>query len=162
MRWSSAPAAFELPMVVLPEDIDEQQIANNVLILRWMLRAAVAHSVSLGFGGDEFAALGAMFVVRRHEVDYHRSARLGDRLLLRTWPVFMKAATAERRTEILRPADGAVIARGHHVWAWIGFDGRPQRMPDIVLAAFDPARYGVEPPTTSTGTTSSRGAGPQP
>lgn len=142
MRWESASRPFELPMRVIPDDIDEQGIAYNVTIIDWMMRAAIAHSSSLGYDRLAYARLGAMFVVRRHEIDYHRSARCGDRLLLRTWPSFMKAATAHRKHEIVRPGDGEVIARGINVWAYVDRStGRPVRMPAEVIEAFDPAKF---------------------
>jgi len=140
-RWESAPRAFEIPMVVLPEDIDEQGIASNVNILAWMNRAAIAHSSSLGYDWDRWVALGAMFVVRRHEIDYRTPARQGDRVTLRTWPSFRKAATAHRMHEVVR-ADGALIARGMNVWAYINMvTHKPLRMPPDVLNDFDPALF---------------------
>ena len=128
-------------MVVLPEDIDGQGIANNVQVVAWMNRAAILHSTCLGWDVARFRREQAWFVVRRHEIDYLRSAHVGDRLELRTWPGFMKAATAHRHHEIVRD-DGAVIARGMNVWAYIDIaDGRPRRMSPEILAAFDPARF---------------------
>ena len=130
-------------MSVVPVDIDDQRIASNVAIVGWMIRAAVAHSTSLGYDWAAFRELGAMFVVRRHEIDYHTPALLGDRLLLRTWPSFMKAATAHRKHEVIRPSDGAIIARGMNVWAFVdSTSGRPQRMPPQLLDTFDPSRFG--------------------
>jgi acyl-CoA thioester hydrolase len=146
-RWTSAPRAFELPMTVLPEDIDEQGIASNVFILSWMNRAAIAHSTALGYPWERWVDLGAMFVVRRHEIDYRTSAREGDRLTLRTWPSFRKAATAHRHHEVIRD-DGAVIARGMNVWAYISMaTHKPTRMPPEVLTDFDPAKFlDLDPP----------------
>lgn len=141
MKWTSAPNAFELPMTVIPDDIDEQGIAYNVTIIDWMMRAAIAHSTHLGFDRLAYARLEAMFVVRRHEIDYHRSARLGDELLLRTWPSFMKAATAHRCHEVVA-RDGTILAKGMNVWAYVDrTTGRPKRMPAEVLESFDIQRF---------------------
>ncbi|MCP4868983.1 MAG: acyl-CoA thioesterase [Proteobacteria bacterium] len=137
MKWTSAANAFELPMTVIADDIDEQGIAYNVTIIDWMMRAAIAHSTALGFDRFRYAELESMFVVRRHEIDYHRSARLGDELILRTWPSFMKAATAHRKHEVVAH-DGTVIAKGMNVWAYVDRNtGRPKRMPPEVLESFD-------------------------
>jgi acyl-CoA thioester hydrolase len=145
MRWESSRRAFEVPMVVLPRDIDAQGIASNVLIVGWMQRAAIAHSSALGFSNARFARLGGMFVVRRHEIDYRSSARLGERLTLRTWPSYMRAATAHRKHEVVR-ADGSRVAHGLNVWAWVDVrTGRPSRMPPEILAAYDPAKF-LDPP----------------
>jgi len=129
-------------MTVVPDDIDDQDIASNVAVVGWMIRAAIAHSTDLGYDRVEYARLGSMFVVRRHEIDYHLSARLGDKLILRTWPSFFKAATAHRKHEVIRADDGAVIARGLNIWAWVNRQtGRPMRLPAEVTSAFDPAQF---------------------
>jgi acyl-CoA thioester hydrolase len=139
--WTPASRPFTVPMVVLPEDIDGQGIANNVAVVAWMNRVAIAHSTALGWDIARYRREGAWFVVRRHEIDYLRSAALGDRLELRTWPQFMKAATAQRGHEIVRD-DGAVIARGLNVWAYVdAATGRPRRMSEDMLRAFDPEDY---------------------
>jgi acyl-CoA thioester hydrolase len=140
-RWTSARNPFVVPMVVLPEDIDEQGIANNVQVVAWMNRVAIAHSTYLGWDVARYRREGAWFVVRRHEVDYVQSARLGDRIELRTWPGFMKAASAHRHHEFVRE-DGAVIARGINIWAYVDVvTGRPKRMPKEMVEAFDPAKF---------------------
>jgi len=141
MRWTSAANAYEIPMTVIPDDIDEQGIAYNVAVVDWMIRAAIAHSTALGFDRFAYRRLGSMFVVRRHEIDYHRSARLGDELMLRTWPSFMKAATAHRCHEVVAP-DGTLIAKGVNVWAYVDrTTGRPMRMPAEVLDSFDVGQF---------------------
>ncbi len=139
--WISARRPFVVPMVVLPQDIDAQGIANNVQVVAWMNRVAIAHSTALGWTVARYRREGAWFVVRRHEIDYLRSAHLGDRLELRTWPGFMKAATAHRHHEIVRD-NGDVIARGINIWAYVdATTGRPRRMTAEMLGAFDPANY---------------------
>ena len=137
-----ASRPFVMPYTVPQDDIDEQGRANNVAFVRWMNLAAIGHSLDLGFDHARFEALGAMFVVRRHEIDYRFPAFAGDELELRTWPSLMRAATAHRNHEIVRVRDGAVLARGMNIWAYIGItSGKPMRMPQEVLDAFDPARF---------------------
>jgi acyl-CoA thioester hydrolase len=142
MTWSSARTPYVLPMVVIPEDIDAQGIASNVAILSWMNRAAIAHSTAEGYDWSAYRRLGTMFVVRRHELDYHRSARLGERVLLRTWPGHLKGATCRRFHEVVSADEGLLIARGMNVWAYIDRDEhRPQRIPPEILEAFEPTRF---------------------
>ncbi len=141
MKWTSAAIAYELPMTVIPDVIDDQGIAYNVSIIDWMIRAAIVHSTSLGFDRFSYARLGGMFVVRRHEIDYHRIVHLGDELILRTWPSFMKAATAHRCHEVVN-AQGQMVAKGLNVWAYVDQQtGRPKRMPPEVLEAFAAAKF---------------------
>lgn len=133
---------FELRYTVPAQDIDEQGRANNVAYVRWMNVVAIAHSAAVGFPWERFLEMGEMFVVRRHEIDYRLPAFLGDELLLRTWPTMMRAATAHRHHEIRRASDGALIASGMNVWAYVNITtGKPVRMPPAILDAFDPAKY---------------------
>ncbi len=143
---SDAPAvparAFVLPLTVAPEDVDEQGHASNVRILGYMNQAAIAHSEALGYDVARYREVGGIFVVRRHEIDYLASAYAGERLEAYTWPCALRRSTAERRHELRRPADGAVIARGHNLWVWVDIASRrPARIPAEVAAAFDPARF---------------------
>lgn len=138
----TASRPFVLRYTVQDAEIDEQGRANNVAYVRWMNLAAIAHSHALGYTAERLAQLNAMFVVRRHEIDYRLPALAGDELELRTWPTVMRAATAERAHEMVRVADGKVIARGYNVWGYIHVEThRPLRMPAEVLDAFDPAKF---------------------
>lgn len=134
----TADNPYVLEVVVGDLHIDAQGHASNVAFLDWMNQAAIAHSTALGFDAAAYRAIGAMFVVRRHEIDYLRPATSGDRLHCRTWCELMKSATAVRRHEIVRPADGALLARGFNTWAFVRItSGRPTRIHAAVLAAFD-------------------------
>ena len=133
---------FIWPVTVSEKDIDPQEHASNVAVVAWMNRAAWEHSKSLGYDTPDYRRLGGMFVVRRHEIDYHASAYLGDKLACYTWPSGASKARAERRHRIIRPADGALIAEGLNHWAYLDTTtGRPTRIPTQLRAAFDPARF---------------------
>lgn len=135
-------APFALEITVAPEDIDEQRHVSNVRVLDWMNRAAIAHSAALGFDFPRYQEVGGIFVVRRHEIDYLLPAYLGERLVLYTWPSARKRAIAERRHELRRRDDGAVLARGLNVWVFVDLErGKPRPMPPEVVEAFDPARF---------------------
>jgi len=134
--------AFALPITVVEDDIDAQGHVSNVTIVKWMSRAAWQHSQALGWGVEQYRQLGAWFVVRRHEIDYHASAVLGDALIAYTWPSGLAKATAERRHVILRAADQAPVAVGLNRWAYVdATTGRPLRIPDELRRTFDPAQF---------------------
>ncbi len=134
--------AFEMRLTVGADDVDVQGHVSNVTIVGWISRAAWEHSKALGYDLDAYRELGAWFVVRRHEVDYHGFARRGDELTVSTWPTDLRKVVAERRHEIRRAADDALIAEALNVWAFVdATTGRPVRIPDAVRAAFDPAKW---------------------
>lgn len=136
------PRPFTLPIEVTEEDIDAQRHVSNVRIVAWMSRLAWRHSCALGYDMAQWHVIGGWFVVRRHEVDYHASAVLGDRLLGITWPSKIGRVTAERRHQIRRLSDGRLIAEGLNVWAYVDIQtGRPARIPRAVADAFDPAHF---------------------
>jgi acyl-CoA thioester hydrolase len=146
-RWTESnpgvpSTAFALELKVEPKDIDDLQHASNVSVVDWMNRTAIAHSNSVGFDVAGYKRVGGVFVVRKHEIEYLASAYLGDELVAYTWPVSLERASAERRHEIRRKADGKVVARGWNLWVFVSFDsGRPMRIPPEVIDAFDPRKF---------------------
>ena len=73
-----APAAFVLVTEVGEADIDMLGHASNIAYLRWVQDVAVAHSAAVGLDMEGYSQLGAVFVVRRHEIDYLRPVVRGD------------------------------------------------------------------------------------
>lgn len=126
---------FAIPITPAPADIDELGHVSNLVYLRWVLDVAMAHTRALGWDYAEYRALGAVFMVRRHEIDYVAQVTLGQPLRAETWVDSWRMASCIRKTELLR--DGVVVARAATTWAMIGLaSGRPQRIPDELLALF--------------------------
>lgn len=126
---------FAIPITPTSADIDELGHVSNLVYLRWVLDVAMAHTRALGWDYAEYRALGAVFMVRRHEIDYVAQVTLGQRLRAETWVDSWRMASCIRKTELLR--DGVVVARAATTWAMIGLaSGRPQRIPDELLALF--------------------------
>ena len=131
---------FELPVTVKPTDIDELGHANNIVFVRWIQDVAMAHSVAVGLDVEAYRTIGAVFFVRRHEIDYLRPVLRGDDLLLRTWIDSIFAAKCLRGTEIVRrEADGSetMVARSMTTWGCVEIaTGRPTRIPMRIHEAF--------------------------
>jgi acyl-CoA thioester hydrolase len=109
------PKPFEIPIAVIPDDIDEMNHVNNVVYLRWMQDVALAHWRSRATP----AMLAELaWVATRHELDYLRAAVLGDAITARTWVGGVDSRRFERFTEIVRTRDGVVLARGRTLW-WL-------------------------------------------
>ena len=128
-------ARFSLPITAGDADIDELGHVSNLVYLRWVLDVAMAHSRSLGWDHPEYRALGSVFVVRRHEIDYLGQVTAGQTLEAQTWVETWKLASCIRKTELVR--DGQVVARAATTWAMISFaSGRPTKIPDELRAKF--------------------------
>lgn len=133
---------YTLTIQVQDSDIDELGHASNIAYIRWLQDVAVAHSTSVGLGWKAYLELGAVFVIRRQEVDYLRPALRGDTLELRTWICNVAAAKVQRETEFKRVSDGVLVAKSLTTWGFVETtQGRPSRIPDQVRVAFGfPAR----------------------
>jgi acyl-CoA thioester hydrolase len=126
---------FAIPITAAAADIDELGHVSNLVYLRWVFDVAMAHTRARGWDFAQYRALGAVFMVRRHEIDYVSPVTLGQAVQAETWVDSFRLASCLRKTEILR--DGKVVARAATTWAMIGFaSGRPQRIPDELIAAF--------------------------
>ena len=136
---------FLWTVAVAPSDIDELGHVNNVVFVRWVQEAAMAHSSSVGWPAEAFLRQGAAFVVRRHDIEYLRPALAGDVIDVETRVIAVGAATAERTTAIRRGDD--LLARAQTRWVYVDLgSGRPTRIPEHMKA-----RITVEPVPASSG-----------
>jgi acyl-CoA thioester hydrolase len=136
------PAAVASPrfvseIVAEPSDIDELNHVSNIAYVRWLQVVATEHSAAVGWDGAAYRALGAVFVIRRHEIDYRAPAYAGERIQLCTWVEWWRTASSLRRTEMARLSDGALLASAATLWAFVAMDsGRPRRIPEDLRRAF--------------------------
>jgi acyl-CoA thioester hydrolase len=136
-RASPPSAPFSERLVAHADDIDELGHVSNIVYVRWIQEIAKAHSRAVGWDHGAYLRAGAVFVVRRHELDYLGPVLEGDRLRLDTFVASWSAATSERRTTITREVDGREVARALTTWAFVSIaTGRPTRIPEALPEAF--------------------------
>ena len=134
MSEDGAREGFELPIEIRPDDIDVLGHVNNVVYVRWIQEAAIAHWRVLATPEQQAEVA---WVVVRHEIDYKRPARLGDGIIARTWVGAASRNTFERHTEIRRAADGKVVVEARTLWCPIDAQtGRPKQVSAEVRARF--------------------------
>jgi acyl-CoA thioester hydrolase len=147
---------FELPIHIQPSDIDELGHVNNVVFLRWVQDAAVAHWRATAPAADQAVLV---WVVVRHEIDYKRPAQPDDEIVAVTWVGTAKRRAFDRHTELLRASDRKLLARARTVWCPIAVaTGKPTDVSAEVRRRFsvpDPAADDAEEPSDR----SSRSAG---
>lgn len=148
---------FSLSLDVTETDIDELGHASNIAYVRWIQDVALAHSVAVGLDVEAYRNIGAVFFVRRHEIDYLRPALRGDRLQLRTWIDSVFAAKCQRATEIVKisgDSEEKILARAMTTWGCVEIaTGRPTRIPQTIRTAFGygprrstpPSAIGLDP-----------------
>lgn len=117
-------------------ELDSNGHVNNAVYLGYAEEVAAQHAEAMGFGRGWSADRGGTWVVRKHEITYHWPATYGDVLVLRTRIEQMRGARGVRRTRIARE-DGRPIAEVLTEWVWLRADGRPARVPQEVVEAFE-------------------------
>lgn len=117
-------------------EMDSLGHVNNAVYLHYVEDAAIEHARVLGFDEARWRELSGAWVVRRHEIDYKTPAVAGDELDVTTRITRLDRVQATRQTSIVRARDGALLCSAMTHWVWVGFDGRPRRLPADVVAAF--------------------------
>jgi acyl-CoA thioester hydrolase len=131
--------AFVLPITATTADIDDVGHVSNVVYVRWLQEIGMAHSNSLGWTWQRYLDFGGVFVVKRHEIDYGYSIKLGDSIVGLTWIESMKGVSCIRRTEIRHVDKVAVTAAT--TWVMVNLaSGRPQRIPTEIQQMFLPSK----------------------
>jgi acyl-CoA thioester hydrolase len=122
---------------VRPDDIDELGHASNLVYVRWVLDAALAHSTAVGLDQAAYLKRGEVWIVRSHQIQYLLPAFAGDQLAVDTRVVSMAAASSVRRTRISRLVDGAHLCEASTDWVFVDAKrGRPRRIPEDIRARF--------------------------
>ena len=136
-RSDTPSPEFHMRMIASEEDVDALGHISNIAYVRWIQDVAVAHSTAVGFDTQQYLQRGSVFVVRKHEVNYLRSAHAGDEIELITFVASFSGAQSERHTRIIRASDGQELVKAITVWAYVSTqNGRPRRIPEELQKAF--------------------------
>jgi acyl-CoA thioester hydrolase len=131
------PRRFTARYPVRQYELDLLGHVNNAVYLHWAEQVAIDHVEALGFGRSWSLAHGGGWVVRQHQVTYHRPVRYGDVVLVTTLPQELSGVRGVRRTEIHRESDGALMTEAVTEWIWVRLsDGRPTRIPPELIERF--------------------------
>jgi len=134
MNLGPSPERFELTISVGAQDIDLLGHVNNVVYVRWVQDAAIAHWNAAATTAQK-ASVG--WVVVRHEIDYKYPARLRDEIIARTWVGTANKNIFERHTEILRAQDLKLLARARSLWCPVDMhSGKPTRVGSDIRERF--------------------------
>jgi acyl-CoA thioester hydrolase len=118
---------------------------NNVAYVQWMQDIAVRHSETTG-GTQAVMEAGAMWVVRKHCIEYLRPAFAGDHIRAMTWISSFRRALSLRKYKFLRISDNTVLSRGQTDWVFVdATSGRPRMIPPEVSGAFTLVSQDQEP-----------------
>jgi YbgC/YbaW family acyl-CoA thioester hydrolase len=133
---SDGARAAEAVVEVRSYELDSFGHVNHAVFLNYLEYGRFEALRQGGFPYEELVARGWGVYVVRIEVDYLREARLGDRLLIRTWGASSRRTSVILAQEIRRAAaPSETLARARITAVWVGPDRRPMRVPDEVRVA---------------------------
>jgi acyl-CoA thioester hydrolase len=91
---------------------------------------------SSGWSYREMEVEGYSLPVVEAHCTYRQSARYDDDLDIRTRGLLLSPVRVRFNYEVVRAADGAVLAEGHTVHASLDPQGKPRRLPERVVTIF--------------------------
>ncbi|PSR53840.1 acyl-CoA thioesterase [Adhaeribacter arboris] len=116
---------------VRDEDIDILGHVNNVVYLRWVQEVATAHWEHAAPNNIKSLYL---WVVLRHEIDYHRPAFLNDEIQGFTWVGTHQGAKFERFVSLYRAGTDQLLASAKTTWCLLdAVTMRPKRIEQDIL-----------------------------
>lgn len=128
------PNAFQQQITVTDKDIDELNHVNNIVYLNWVQEVSRSHWESLTTKEQREKYI---WVVRRHEIDYLRPAKLGDDLVAYTWPEFSEGNSSVRHVVLQNKATGKVVMKSSTTWVLLNnSDFRPMDVPEDLKQIF--------------------------
>lgn len=117
-------------------ELDSFGHANHAVFLNWLEYGRFQALAHAGFPYAEIVARGWGIYVVRIEVDYLREARLGERLLVRTWADGYRRTSMVLVQQIVREKEPSIeVARARVSAVWVGPDRRPLRVPEEIRHA---------------------------
>jgi len=133
------PGIFRLLRRVEWRDIDPAGHVNNANYLAYIEESNVQVAAAYGYPLSRLLAEGLGIVARRYRIEYREPALPDDELEVTTFISEVKRASAVRHYQVLRPADGALLARAHVLWVFVDLtSGAPRRIPAEFMDAFRP------------------------
>jgi len=130
-------AIFKRTRVIAATDCDELGHVNNVRWVGFVGELAGAHALRRGSDNDTVRDQGALWIVRRHEIDYHRSALPGQTIVEETWVESMSGARSIRHSRFTLETGGELLVSAITTWAFVdSVTQRPRRIPAEMIARF--------------------------
>ena len=137
---------YEYHHLVTEDEIDGLGHVNNVVYLKWLQDAAVAHSRANGWPGSRYRELKIGWVARSHFIEYLQPAFVNEEIVVQTWISTLQKVKSLRKYRILRPADSQILVRAETNWTFVNYESlAPRRIPTEVSACFSIVPEAEEP-----------------
>ena len=115
------------------------------ILCKLLQEAATIHAAELGVSVESLIADGCAWVLSRMHLVVDRWPRVGEEIVIETWPEALNRLTTERRFEI-RGSDGVVCATATTLWLVLDLERRrPIRVPSRIVEALSRHDVGDTP-----------------
>ena len=119
---------------VAQDDLDDLNHVNNVRYVEWIQTISKNHWEKVT---TEDIRKEMIWVVRNHHISYHKSALLGDTILINTYIESNKGPISTRIVEIKKKDTGELLVKGITEWCLLDAQTlRPKRVPEVVQSLF--------------------------
>ncbi len=123
--------AFSLERTVVADDIDDLDHVNNIKYLYWIQDVAKSHWEELT---KKLMNDFHLWIVRSHQIEYKRPARVGDKIMITTYVNRSKGFLSERIVEIFIKKNKQLLVRCKTQWCYINRDTQnPEPIPEYIL-----------------------------
>jgi YbgC/YbaW family acyl-CoA thioester hydrolase len=130
VKTSAAPR-IRTELQVMFFDTDCGGVVHNIAYLRFVEIARTLLAAELGMSLAQMSETQKYPVVVRTEIDYRRSAKLGDRLVVEGWLDRLERARFWCAFKIMRPSDDTLIADCRQMLALVEMPaGKLLRLPE--------------------------------
>jgi acyl-CoA thioester hydrolase len=119
---------------VVPNDLDELNHVNNIRYVEWIQDISKKHWIHVT---SEDIQKSMIWVVRSHNITYHKSAVLGDIIQTSTYIESNKGPISTRIVEIRNKATHELFVRAVTDWCLLDAKTlRPKRVPEEIKHLF--------------------------
>jgi acyl-CoA thioester hydrolase len=125
-------------------ETDQMRVAYHPNYIIWFESGRIAFLRQLGFTYGEIEADGMHLPLVEVRCRYKHPARFDDEIMVRTRLAQMRTALLRFRFEVVRKADGRLLAEGETVHMVVGNDLKPTRLSEKYRGAFEAAAARVE------------------
>ncbi|MEZ4808737.1 MAG: thioesterase [Allomuricauda sp.] len=120
---------------VVRDDLDDLNHVNNVRYVEWVQEVSKKHWFQVT---TETLRKEMVWVVKNHNITYHKSARLGDTLKINTYIKSNNGPISTRIVEITNNKTGELLVNACTEWCLLdGKSFRPKRVPESIQKLFD-------------------------
>lgn len=127
--------AFTVSFTASPEHIDELGHVNNAVWVQWIQTVSTSHWAARASAAEQAAYI---WVIVRHEIDYHRHLLVGENVVGHTWVAEEAKGARFGRNIVFTGADGRRHVSAVTTWALLDrASGRPLRVPQELVGRFN-------------------------